>query len=307
MAIPSYKYLRYAFLKYASDGEEHHIKDTQLPIADYFGLSDEDVEKLTSNGRYREFDYRLRWVKTYLTKAELIESTGRGTFRITELGQKFLNNRTEEEITRTELMQFDSFAAFASPSKIDTNEMEITDSTSDGEQDPLDTLNSTYNQLMTNLADEVLETVLSVSPAFFEKLVVDLLLAMGYGSSLDSGESIGRSGDGGIDGIIREDKLGLDNIYIQAKRWAKDNGVGRPEIQGFVGSLMGMGATKGVFITTSYFSDYARQYAANVPNLRVILIDGKQLATLMIEHSVGVTVQKTYVVKQVDENYFPDV
>jgi restriction system protein len=166
-------------------------------------------------------------------------------------------------------------------------------------------MHATYQNILVDLAEDLLDYVLSSSPAFFERLVVDLLLAMGYGGSLaGAGKAIGRSGDGGIDGYIREDKLGLDMIYIQAKRWGRDKVVGRPEVQNFVGSLMGAGATKGVFITTSRFSQNALDYIKSIPNLKLILIDGPQLTQFMIEHDVGVSVEETFVIKRVDSDYF---
>lgn len=304
MPIPHYKYLRYALLKYASDSEEHHIRETVDALADYFELTDEERHELLQNGANYKFRYMASWAKTYLTKAKLIESTGRGPYRITQRGYDYLQTLQSEEITKKDLMRFPEFAEFATPSNgsdADTDSVEI-----ETDENPIDQIESMYQQLYRGLKDDLLDAVLSVSPRFFERLVVDLLLAMGYGSSLDSGEHLGQSNDGGVDGVIREDKLGLDTIYLQAKRYARDNGVGRPAIQGFVGSLIGIGATKGVFITTSYFSKQATEYAENVPNLKIILIDGQQLATLMIEHNVGISVQKTYEIKQIDENYFPD-
>jgi len=307
MAVPEYDYLRYAFLKYSSDGKVHHIQQTVDALANYFDLSIEDREALTKNGKNYEFRYRCHWVKTYLTKANLLDAVGRGKYQITRRGVEFFEAHESDVITRIDLMQFPEFAEFATPARQTDHIENFGEHDESEEQTPEDVLENTYQQLAKALKDDLLDTVLSVSPAFFERLVVNLLLAMGYGSSLDSGDRIGQSGDGGVDGVIREDKLGLDTIYIQAKRYARDNGVGRPAIQGFVGSLMGIGATKGVFITTSYFSKQAIEYADSINNLKVILIDGQQLATLMIEHNVGVSVQRTYEIKQIDENYFPDV
>jgi restriction system protein len=306
MAVPKYNDLMLPLLQYASDGKIHHIRDASEEIAQHLKLSEEQITELLPSGKKSKYYDRIHWAKTYLSKARLLESTGRGFFQITERGYSVLNTNPTD-IDNRFLSQFPEFVEFQTPSDIaeDTTislpKLEAVD-----EQTPQEQIQAIYQRLRKSLADELLDTVLAVPPSFFERLVIDLLLAMGYGSSLDSGEHIGQSGDGGIDGVIREDKLGLDTIYIQAKRYARENGVGRPAIQGFVGSLMGMGATKGVFITTSYFSEQAIQYAKNVPNLKVILIDGQQLATLMIEHNVGVSVQKTYEIKQIDENYFPD-
>lgn len=304
MAVPKYNELMLPLLQFAGDGEEHHVREASERIAEHLQLTDAQVSELLPSGKKTKYYDRIHWAKTYLTKAGVIESTGRGLFRITERGYDLLAT-DPEEIDNDLLSQFPEFVEFQTPNTTSTTQS--TKATErDDEQTPEELIETTYLKLRKGLADELLDTVLSVSPLFFEKLVVDLLLSMGYGSSLDSGERIGQSGDGGVDGVIREDKLGLDTIYIQAKRWQRDNGVGRPEIQGFVGSLMGRGAAKGVFITTSYFSEPAKKYAENVPNLKVILIDGQQLARLMIEHNVGISVQRTYDIKQIDENYFPD-
>lgn len=306
MSVPKYNELMLPLLQYASDGEEHHVRNASEAIAEHLQLTEDQVNELLENGRDTRFYYRVRWAKTYLTKACLIERTGRGTFRITQRGFDVLATNPTE-ITEEILYQFPEFVEFKTPNTIiASTPSSITTTALDEQETPEEQIETTYKQLRKGLIDDLLETVISVSPAFFERVVVDLLLAMGYGGALGSGETIGRSGDGGVDGIIREDKLGLDSIYIQAKRYAPGNGVGRPEIQGFVGSLMGLGANKGVFITTSYFSQQAIQYAQSLQNLKVILIDGDELANLMIEHNVGVSVQKTYVIKQVDENYFPD-
>ncbi|MEL7433255.1 MAG: restriction endonuclease [Chloroflexota bacterium] len=304
MAVPKYNELMLPLLQYAGDGQEHHIRDASEAIAQHLQLTEEQLSELVPSGRKTRYYDRIHWAKTYLTKAGLLESTGRGVFRITQRGYDVLDTNPPE-IDKEILNQFPSFVEFQTPNSDKSSELEI-ESDTDDEQTPEEQVDSIHRKLRKTLADELLDTVLDVSPRFFERLVVDLLLAMGYGSSLDSGEHLGQSNDGGIDGVIQEDKLGLDNIYLQAKRYARDNGVGRPAIQGFVGSLMGLGATKGVFITTSYFSEHAISFAKNIPNVKVILIDGQQLAQLMIEHNVGISVQRVYEIKQIDENYFPD-
>ncbi|PJF20950.1 MAG: hypothetical protein CUN56_13575 [Phototrophicales bacterium] len=201
------------------------------------------------------------------------------------------------------LMQFPEFVEFKTGSArktVDNHKESITES-----QPPKELIRSLHAEINRDLADELLEYIMGVSPAFFEKLVIDLLLAMGYGGALsNAGQTIGRSGDGGIDGYIQEDKLGLSMIYVQAKRWGAGNNVQRPAVQAFVGSLMGVGATKGVFITTSHFSQGAREYADSIPNLKVVLIDGTQLTQLMIEHNVGVSAEQTFVIKRIDTDYF---
>ncbi len=303
MSVPKYNELMLPLLQYASDGEEHHVRNASEAIAEHLQLTEDQLTELIPSGKQTRYYNRIHWAKSHLLKAGLLESTGRGFFKITQRGYEELASNPSE-ITNEDLRKYSEYIEFLSPNV----NIAISDLTVESEEvvTPDERMDATYTQLRKGLIDDLLETVISVSPAFFERVVVDLLLAMGYGGALDSGETIGRSGDGGVDGIIREDKLGLDSIYIQAKRYAASNGVGRPEIQGFVGSLMGLGANKGVFITTSYFSQQAIQYAQSLQNLKVILIDGDELAKLMIEHNVGVSVQKTYVIKQVDENYFPD-
>lgn len=304
MAVPKYNELMLPLLQFSSDGEEHHIRNASIEIADYLKLADEQINELLPSGKKTKYYDRIHWAKTYLSKAGLLESTGRGLFKITQRGYDLLNTNPQE-INSKLLNQYEEFVEFQTPS-INNSNNEIIDSEEDT-QTPEEEIQAIYKKLRKSLGDELLETVLAVSPHFFERLVVDLLLAMGYGSSLDSGEHLGQSNDGGVDGVIREDKLGLDTIYIQAKRYARDNSVGRPAIQAFVGSLMGFGASKGVFITTSSYSHHAIDYSKSINNMKVILIDGEQLATLMIEHNIGVSIQKVYEIKQLDENYFPDV
>lgn len=305
MAVPKYDQMMLPLLQFMGDGQEHHVKDAVEPIADYFDLSRDDREKLLRNSKTTLLYYRIHWANTYLKKAELLESTRRGYIRITQRGLSVLSENISF-LDKRYLMQFPEFAEFVKPNKSVDASDESEDS-DNSELAPKELIDVSYQSIVNDLADQLLEVVLSASPAFFEQLVVDLLLSMGYGSALqDAGHAIGQTNDGGIDGYIQEDQLGLDTIYIQAKRWALNNTVGRPEIQAFVGSLMGEGATKGVFITTSSFSKHASEYAQSMQNVRVILIDGQQLAQLMIEHNVGVSIEKTYTIKQIDENYFPD-
>ena len=304
MAIPQYQEMMLPLLQFMGDREEHHINEAVEPVSDYFGLTQDERELLRPNHTQPMVRYRLAWANTYLKKAALLVSTRRGYIQITERGLAVLESNPTT-IDRNFLMQFPSFVEFVNPTKVDNSD--DTDETDNSENTPEEIIDSNYRRIVNDLVDQLLESVLSASPSFFEQLVVDLLLAMGYGSALqDAGQAIGQTNDGGIDGYIEEDQLGLDTIYIQAKRWALDNTVGRPQIQGFVGSLMGEGATKGVFITTSSFSKDATDYVKNLPSVRVILIEGKQLARLMIEHNVGVSIEKTYTIKQIDENYFPD-
>lgn len=311
MAVPTYDKLMLPLLQYASDGEPHHVRDATAALADTLHLSPEDRQEMLPKSNKYKFDDRVSWANTYLKKAGLLQSAGWGKFQITDRGWEVVRTNPPH-LDRTYLMRFPEFEAFQSvrpsPSvQFGTAVISITSPDEEltmAEQTPEELIQSVHNDLNQKLADDLLETILASSPAFFEQLVVDLLLGMGYGGSLGTGQRIGRSGDGGVDGYIYEDKLGLNIIYVQAKRYAIDNIVGRPALQGFAGSLMGERANKGVFITTSGFTRQALEYAHSVPNVKIIPIDGQRLTQLMIEHNVGVSVQQTYVVKKVDRDYF---
>ncbi len=299
-ALPTFDQVMLPLLQLTGDGAEHHIGEAVQALAEYLGLSEAQINALLPSGQRRKFDDRVQWAKTYLKKAGLLQSTGRGVFQITRRGLEVLQS-DPTYIDRAFLKQFPEFQAFISP----TPSTPDADLFIDSVETPRVLMHATYQNLLVDLAEDLLDYVLASSPAFFERLVIDLLVAMGYGSSLEqAGQTIGKSGDGGLDGYIKEDKLGLDMIYVQAKRYARDNVVGRPVIQGFVGSLMGAGASKGVFMTTSRFSREAIEYAKSIQNLKIILIDGQQLTQLMIEHDVGVSVENVYVIKRVDGDYF---
>lgn len=302
MAVPTHDKLMLPLLEFVADRQEYHIRNVSTVIGEYLQLSDQDLNELMPSGTKTKFYDRMQWAKTYLTKANLLEKTGRGLFRITSRGIDVLNSQPIK-INSDFLMQFEEFAEFKAPNRSNDNGLEVI--SIESEQTPKELIYSAYQGIRKELAEELLEYVLTASPAFFEQLVVELLLAMGYGGSLqDAGKTIGGTADGGLDGYIQEDKLGLDVIYIQAKRWALDNSVGSREIRDFVGGLTGEGATKGVFITTSKFTQKAVDFVNTVRNPKVILIDGTQLAQLMIEHDIGVSVEATYVVKKVDRDYF---
>lgn len=303
MGVPAYSDLMLPLLQFAGDGQEHHIREAIRAIADYLQLSEEERNEVVPKGKQPVFDYRTHWANTYLKKAGLLESTGRGTFRITQRGIHVLQ-ANPKFIDRGFLMQFPEFVEFVTPTRNDHVEETGSSKYVESELTPKELIYTVYQGLLKELREELIEFILDSSPAFFERLVVDLLLSMGYGGALeDAGHTIGRSGDGGIDGYIQQDKLGLETIYIQAKRWS-DNVVGRPDVQGFVGSLIGAKAKKGVFITTSRFSKAAEEYVSGVQDYKIILIDGEQLAHLMIEHGVGVSVEATYTIKKVDRDYF---
>ncbi|HEX2621992.1 MAG TPA: restriction endonuclease [Phototrophicaceae bacterium] len=302
MPVPTYDKLILPLLQFASDGEPHHIREAIETLAEHLQLNPEERAEMLPNGKKYKFDDRVQWANTYLKKAGLLESINRGIFQITQRGQIVLKSNPPY-IDQKFLMQFPEFVKFKFPNEIDISVQQQLNQAG-SEQTPEELIYSVYQGLQAKLADELLEVIMVSSATFFEQLVVDLLLAMGYGGSLGTGQRIGQSGDGGIDGYISEDKLGLDIIYVQAKRWSPDTPVGRPTVQGFVGSLMGVGATKGVLITTSSFSKQANDYAKSIPNLKIILLDGQKLTQLMIEHNVGVSVQQNYVVKKVDRDYF---
>ncbi len=296
------------FLTLLGDGKEHSLRDAEEHLAKFFTLSDADRAELLPSGQQGIFRNRVGWARTYLKKAGLVEAPRRGIFRITSKGLTVLGSKPVR-IDSKFLEQFPEFVEFrdASKSGVDSNadakSAEINAVAVTGAT-PEEAIELAHQGLRGQLAQELLSVVLSCSPAFFEQLVVDLLVKMGYGGSRrDAGERIGQSGDGGIDGIIKEDRLGLDAIYLQAKRW--QGSVGRPEIQKFVGALQGQRAKKGVFITTSAYTSEAIDYASRI-DTKVVLIDGKTLSTLMIDFDVGVSAASTYVVKKIDSDYFEE-
>lgn len=301
MAIPDFQTIMLPLLKIVGDGKEHQRSNVVEALASEFRLTDDEKEELLPSGTQPKFYSRVGWAMTYMKKALLLESTGRGSFRITEQGSKVLQGNPSK-VDVDFLMQFPEFVVFrkkTSPTKVEKGDAAEEETS----QTPREVLESSYQSLRSQLAQDILETVLGCSPGFFERIVVDLLLAMGYGGSKkDAGQAIGKTGDGGIDGIIKEDKLGLDVVCIQAKRW--EGTVGRPVVQAFVGSLMGRGAKKGIMITTSQFSKEAQQYANSMNELKIVLIDGERLAQLMIDYNVGVAERESFVIKEIDTDYF---
>lgn len=299
-------------LQLAADGVEHRSRDAVEELAARFDLNDEERAEMLPSGTAPLFDNRVGWARTYLKQAGLLESPKRGLFKITARGIDVLASNPPR-ITASFLDQFEEFRAFRTRRRENTSEsvQQINEAAKTCErqnqdllsdQTPEDMLASAYQHLRRNLESELIEQIKAASPAFFERLVIDLLVQMGYGGSrLDAGRAIGKSGDGGIDGIIKEDKLGLDVIYVQAKRW--EGTVGRPEIQKFAGALQGQRASKGVFITTSAYSRDAIDYVGMI-NSKIILIDGEQLAGLMADHDVGVSTVGMYELKRLDNDYF---
>jgi restriction system protein len=300
MPIPDYQSIMLPLLKYASDKKEHSIRETIEYLANLFKLTEQERKELLPSGQQYVFDNRVGWARTYLKKAGLLESTKRSFFKITDLGLDVLK-KNPQEINVKFLEQFPQFIEFRNLRREKGKEQQKEEEL---EQTPQELLEYSYQKIKRELGQELLSLVKQSSPRFFEKLVVDLLIRMGYGGSLkDAGKAIGQSGDGGIDGIIKEDKLGLDIIYIQAKRW--DNVVGSREIRNFIGSLAGQHANKGVFITTSSFTKDALDYVKTIPH-KVILIDGEMLTQLMIENDVGVTKISSYDIKKIDLDYFEE-
>ena len=302
MAIPDYQSCMLPFLRHLGDGKEHSLRDTEEALAEHFNLTSAERVELLPSGQQGIFRNRIGWARTYLKKAALIEAPKRAVFKITERGVHTLASNPAR-IDSKFLEQWPEFIEFRDVSKANTNqtqpaELPLTITT------PEEAIELAYQGLREQLAQELLARILSCSPSFFEQLVVELLVKMGYGGSRrDAGERIGQTGDGGIDGIIKEDRLGLDTIFIQAKRW--QGSVGRPEIQKFVGALQGQRARKGVFITTSFYTADAMDYASRI-DTKVVLIDGKQLSALMMDFDVGVSAAASYVVKRIDSDYFEE-
>ena len=293
-------------LKVAAEGE------TRVPlaadrVADQLGLTEDEREELLPSGRQRLLHNRIHWAKFYMTKAGLIDVPGRGRFKASADGLKLLEKgpeRIDVELLKT-IPQFALFYS-ASAKDLTSTESPVAEAAVAALNTPEEQIDAAQNVLDAALRAELLQRVMDNSPSFFERVIVDLLVGMGYGGSHeDAARRLGKSGDGGIDGIIDEDRLGLDRIYIQAKRYSATTSVHRPEVQGFVGSLVGLGASKGVFVTTSSFSPGARTYVGPLSQ-RVILIDGERLTSLMLEHQVGVRVTRTVRIRRLDEDFFSD-
>jgi restriction system protein len=298
VAIPKYSEFFRSLLQYAGDAQEHTLSDAYAHLAKIHRLTAHDLEEILPSGRQSTFENRVSWALTYLKKAGLMESPRRGRFRITSNGLQLIQTNPPA-ITLDDLRKCPGFAQFEgsglSRTEPDPPEQPET---------PEENLEASYQAIRRSLAQELLDRLKQSSPRFFERAVVDLLLSMGYGGSrADAGQAVGRTRDEGIDGVIKEDRLGLDAIYIQAKRW--DGVVGRPVVQSFVGSLDGQKSQKGVLITTSWFSDEALDYVTKIGK-RVVLIDGEQLSNLMIDHGVGVTEIANYTLKKLDTDYFDE-
>ncbi len=303
MAVPGYQDFMYPFLRQLEDRQEYKLQDLYTILASYFNLSEVDVAETIPSGGQTLLENRVGWARTYLKKAGLIKAVRRAVFQITDEGIKVLSDPTLNRIDRKFLTKYSSFNEFINKASRENNDPVIDDS---GDKTPLELMGENFNILKNEIQDLLLEKILSCSPGFFERLIVELIVSMGYGGSVkDAGKAMGKSGDEGIDGIIKEDVLGLDMIYLQAKRWKKDSTVSRPDIQTFVGSLVGKQASKGIFITTAKFSQGAIEYANSIDK-RVILIDGQQLTDLMFKYNVGVSDEEVFVTKKIDLDFFEE-
>ncbi|HAX18209.1 MAG TPA: restriction endonuclease [Actinobacteria bacterium] len=299
--IPNYQSCMLPLLKFASDEKIHTLPEAVAYIASLFNLTEEEKKQMLPSGTQTIIFNRVGWAKTYLKKAGLLEDPKRATFKITKRGLELLKENLPEINTKF-LNRYEEFVAF----KTKKNEKNKTENVLNEENEsnitPEEAIEFGYQKLKESVSEDIISKIKECSSGFFERLVVELLVKMGYGGTLkEAGQVLGKSGDGGIDGIIKEDKLGLDVIYIQAKRW--ENVVGRPEIQKFAGALLGQKAKKGIFITTSWFTSDALDFVRNLDS-KIVLIDGEMLTELMIEFNLGVSTYKSYELKKIDSDYF---
>ncbi len=307
MAIPDFQSILLPLLNYLSDGEEHSNQDIYEALESHFKMTDEEKKEFLPSGKQRVFVNRAAWAKSYLKQADLVEAVRRGYYKITELGKKVVFEDKPARIDIQFLMKFPAFVAFRSGRNNGEQQAEKVNKQIDvcaSEKTPEEYIEFGFNAVSQKIRQELQATIKSCSARFFEKMVVDLLLSMGYGGSRqEAGALTSKGSDEGIDGIINEDKLGLDVIYIQAKHW--ENNVSRPEIQKFAGALQGKRAKKGIFITTSGFTKEAHEFVKSIDN-KIVLIDGERLAELMVEHNVGVDVVQAFYLKKVDADYFAE-
>jgi restriction system protein len=302
MAVPKFFEFFEAFLQAINDDELHSAKEVRSIIARDMNLSDADLSEMLPSGTQRTFDNRVGWARTYLDKAGLIETPLRGKYRITASGKSALSSGHKIDLAYLE--KSDAFKEYHGVSVQGT----IIEPAAENDESPMEVLESAYKKVTAALASQLMDEVMKLTPVEFERLVVKLLLKMGYGSGIEeAGMVTQQSNDGGIDGIIKEDQLGFSHIYIQAKQWAVDQTVGRQEIQRFVGALQGQQAQKGLFITTAKYSSNAIQYANNLLGVKVVLVDGSALTRLMIKHNVGVSIEEVYEVKRIDSDFFEDI
>ena len=300
MAIPDFQTLMLPLLRLLGDGAEHRASQATDELSDVFGLTPEERQEPLASGSQPRIRNKVGWACTYLKKAGLIESPARGVYTLTPRGRSVLDS-DPERIDMKYLERFPEYVAWRDL-RHERAETKLPEQDASVGTTPEEALDAAYRQLRVDLELEILDQVKAASAGFFERLVVELLVRMGYGGTLrDAGQAVGRSGDGGIDGIIKEDRLGLDVIYIQAKKW--DNTVGRPEIQKFAGALQGHRARKGVFLTTASFSSEAIAFASGIDS-KIVLIDGPTLAKYMIDSNLGCSPSQAYEVKRIDSDFF---
>ncbi|MBN1929980.1 MAG: restriction endonuclease [Desulfobacterales bacterium] len=303
MTVPDFQSIMLPLLKQFEDGKEHSLHEVLENLAEEFSLTEKELNEMLPSGKQTTFYNRVGWARTYLTKSGLLEMTRRSFYQITPRGRDVLVSKPTE-INMKYLEKYPEYVEFRERGSTRSKSQDNDKATSAaiGQKTPEEILEDAYQEIRNTLAQDILGFVKQSSPAFFERLVVELLVKIGYGGSRqEAARAVGQTGDEGIDGIIDEDRLGLDTIYIQAKRWS--NVVGRPEIQKFVGALMGKKARKGIFITTSGFTNEAISYVSNI-DFNVVLIDGKRLAEFMIDYDVGVTELASYQLKRIDSDYF---
>lgn len=303
MPVPDYQSIMLPMLRFAADGEPHSISEAITHISNIFDLSPDEREEVLPSGKMTRVKNRVGWARTYLKQAGLLAYPTRGRFQITDAGRALLETNPDR-INVSVLKGYEKFLEFQNRRTEKPDDTEAATEVPESSETPEEALESAYAKLRQELEAEVLDLARSVSPKYFEQLVVDLLVRMGYGGNrADAARAVGQSGDEGIDGVINEDILGLDVVYIQAKRW--EGAVSRPELQKFIGALAGKQARKGVFITTSTFTSGAVEFVSRV-DPRVILIDGKRMAKLMVEHDVGVSTIGSFALKRIDSDYFDE-
>lgn len=305
MSVPKFYEFFGSFLRAVSDGEIHKSKDVQKEIAKDMNLTEEDMAEQLPSQRQATYINRINWARTYLDKAGLIRTPARGQYQITEEGVKVL--RSGEKIDLKYLDRYPEFKAFHTINPSETKPHDNPTQQDEEEKTPTEIMNAAFDKVNASLASDLMDMIMGLEPTEFETLVVKLLLKMGYGNGIeDAGKVTRATGDGGIDGIIKEDQLGFNNIYIQAKKWSAEHKVSRPEIQKFAGALQGEKATKGLFITTTEFTKDAQDFAANLLSSNIVLIDGNQLTRLMIKYNLGVAVEQTYEIKRIDSDFFSE-
>lgn len=304
MSVPGYETFMLPLLRLAAQGEVR-IRDCVTQIAHELGLSEVDLNEMLPSGRQTRFANRVNWAKSYLVQAGLLEKTGRGKFKATERGLQ-VHREAPSHIDNSYLARFPEFEEFRARHKTGAiSEPAIVPPELAATATPEEVIDEAFAEITDELRANLLESILSAPPAFFEKVIIDLLLSMGYGGShADAGRRVGGTGDGGIDGVINEDALGLDVVYLQAKRYATHNAITPDQLRSFSGSLLQRGASKGVFVTTSRFTEQAKEFARSIPQQRIVLIDGDNLTSLLVQHGVGVETVRTLEIKRINQDYF---